>query len=265
MLSATEWMGQAVSESLATELSSDTDQASLPALDQMLEKGQTLDWAKLQTLSQQVQTGDITYVALVDEQGVIQLSDQLALIGETVSVFAETQIEADRWRNEAIWAVSTPIRYGQDGEQLGVLRLGVRRVRIETFLTESRSLFRLTGLIAILAAVLLAQAIGGAVTAPLRELAAGTQQVAAGDFEVQFSVNTNDELALLANSFNHMVAGLREREWLRDMFGRFVSHEVAEALRTGQVRLEGENRAASSSAISGGLPLAQSNVHRKRW
>jgi adenylate cyclase len=42
-----------------------------------------------------------------------------------------------------------------------------------------------------------------------------------------------------------MVIGLREREWLRDMFGRFVSYEVAEAIRTGQVRLEGENRVVS--------------------
>jgi len=41
------------------------------------------------------------------------------------------------------------------------------------------------------------------------------------------------------------VAGLQEREWLRDMFGRFVSKEVAEAIRTGQVKLEGENRVVS--------------------
>jgi adenylate cyclase len=50
---------------------------------------------------------------------------------------------------------------------------------------------------------------------------------------------------LLAGAFNQMVAGLREREWLRDMFGRFVSREVAEAIHTGQVRLEGENRVVS--------------------
>ncbi len=186
MLSAATWMGQAVSESLTPEFSV-TIQADLPALEQMLERGQTLDLAKLQSLIQQTQTDDIAYIALVDKKGVIQLSDQLALIGKTASVFAETQIEADRWRDEAIWAVSTPIRYGQDGEQLGVLRLGVRRVRIETFLKESQSLFRLTGLIAILAGILLAQAISGAVTAPMRELTAGTRRGADGDFEAEIN------------------------------------------------------------------------------
>jgi adenylate cyclase len=54
-------------------------------------------------------------------------------------------------------------------------------------------------------------------------------------------INGRDELSQLAGAFNEMVAGLREREWLRDMFGRFVSREVAEAIRTGQVKLEGEN------------------------
>jgi adenylate cyclase len=50
---------------------------------------------------------------------------------------------------------------------------------------------------------------------------------------------------MLASAYNQMVIGLREREWLRDMFGRFVSREVAEAIRTGQVQLEGENRVVS--------------------
>ena len=43
-----------------------------------------------------------------------------------------------------------------------------------------------------------------------------------------------------------MVAALQEREWLRDMFGHFVSQEVAEAIRQKQVRLEGENRVVSA-------------------
>ena len=123
--------------------------------------------------------------------------------------------------------------------------MALRLNRVEAFLDESRNLFRLTGLIAVLAGVLLAQAIGGAVTAPVRRLAADTRRVAEGDLTVQFRVDSKDELALLANAYNQMVVGLREREWLRDVFGRFVSREVAEAIRSGQVRLEGENRVVS--------------------
>ena len=241
MAPAAGWMGRALSEGLASE-----SLPGLPAsLDEMLNVVGTMDWTKLQELSEQTRGESVAYVALVDANGVIQFADQLSLIGETVPLPAETQIEETRWRDEEVWVISSPLRRGRDGERVGALRMGVRRSGVEAFLDESRNLFRLTGLIALLAAVLLAQAIGGAVTSPVRRLAADTRRVGRGDLSVQFRVEARDELSLLAAAFNQMVAGLREREWLRDMFGRFVSREVAEAIRTGQVRLEGENRVVS--------------------
>jgi len=260
MVTAAGWIGQAASESLDAELS-DLTSGQLPTLEDMLDMTQTLDLARLQELTEQMRSDDMAYTALVDERGTIVLSDQLALIGEEAPVWSDTRIEDATWRGEAVWITSTPLWRGQDGEQIGALRMAVRRNRVETFLDESRNLFRLTGLIAVLAGVLLAQAIGGAVTAPVRRLAAGTRRVAEGDLSIQFQVappprrretgvaadklHPRDELAILANAYNHMVAGLQEREWLRDMFGRFVSREVAEAIRSGQVRMEGENRVVS--------------------
>jgi adenylate cyclase len=123
--------------------------------------------------------------------------------------------------------------------------MGMGRAEAETFLDQSRLFFRLAGLVAVLAGLLLAQAVGGAVAKPVQTLAAGTRRIAAGDLDVHFDVGGRDQVAQLAAAYNAMVAGLREREWLRDMFGRSVSQEVAEAIRTGQVRLEGENRVVS--------------------
>jgi len=249
LVAAAEWIGQAASESFDA-----AGMETRPTLDELLEPETgffgknrvSLDLlARLQELSDQMRSDDMAYTALVNEEGTITLSDQLALIGEEVPLPSDTQIEETTWRGEDVWVVSTPLRKGQDGEQIGGLRLAMRRNRVEAFLDESRYLFQLTGLIAVLVGVLLAQGIGGAVTVPVRQLAAGTRRIAAGDLSVRFRVDTRDELALLANAYNQMVVGLREREWLRDMFGRFVSHEVAEALRTGQVRLEGENRVVS--------------------
>jgi len=246
LIAAAEWIGQAISESLDLDVA---DMPFLPTseddLQSLISNFQFLDLARLQELGDQMRSDDMAYTALVNEEGTITLSDQLALIGEEAPLPSDTQIEETTWRGEDVWVVSTPLRHGRDGEQIGALRMAVQRNRVEAFLDESRYLFRLTGLIAVLAGVLLAQGIGGAVTAPVRQLAAGTRRVAAGDLSVQFRVDTKDELALLANAYNQMVIGLQEREWLRDMFGRFVSHEVAEALRTGQVRLKGENRVVS--------------------
>lgn len=100
---------------------------------------------------------------------------------------------------------------------------------------------------------LVALAIGGGLivtfsrqlTNPLRELSQAAEKMASGKLDIRVTPRSNDEIGRLGEAFNHVAIGLQEREWLRDLFGRFVSQEVAEALRTGQVRLEGENRVVS--------------------
>ena len=241
LLAAVEWMGQALSETLGaeTDLPANFDFGTLD-----FDKLPALDIARLQELTD-ARTSELAYIALVNVDGIVALSDQLALVGEPAAIPTETTLADGNWRAAPIWVISTPIRRGREGEVVGALVVGAKTERLETFLAESRSLFNLVGVIALLAGVLLAQAIGGAVSAPVRTLAAGARRVAEGDLTTRFEVNTRDELALLASAYNHMVTGLQEREWLRDMFGRFVSQEVAEAIRSGQVKLEGENRVVS--------------------
>jgi len=173
------------------------------------------------------------------------LSDQLGLIGQQVGAPPETRITEDAWRGDSVWVVTTPLRIGRSGDQVGALHVAVRRDRVETFLEESRNLFRLAGVIAALAGVLLAQVIGGVVVLPARRVMPDSQGASRERQDLALDMRTRDELSLLNSAFNQMVLGLREREWLRDMFGRFVSREVAEAIRAGQVRLEGENRVVS--------------------
>jgi adenylate cyclase len=83
------------------------------------------------------------------------------------------------------------------------------------------------------------------ITFPLSELADVASELAAGDLSRRVAPRSGDEVGRLAATFNDMAIGLQEREWLRDMFGRFVSQEVADAIRTGQVQLAGENKHVS--------------------
>ena len=50
---------------------------------------------------------------------------------------------------------------------------------------------------------------------PIRDLAAGTERVAAGDFSQRLPVVQDDDLGALAASFNRMQAGLAERQRLQ--------------------------------------------------
>jgi adenylate cyclase len=92
--------------------------------------------------------------------------------------------------------------------------------------------------VGVLANALAARAIG----TPLREMAEVVRRVGSGDLEIAVVVDDAGEIGRLQDGVNQMVAGLRERDRLHDLFGRHVGPAVAqEALRHG-VTLSGEQR-----------------------
>lgn len=62
---------------------------------------------------------------------------------------------------------------------------------------------------------------------PIDEVRAGMARVGRGDYDVKIPVFDASELGLLQAGFNSMAEGLRERERLRDLFGRHVGRDVA--------------------------------------
>lgn len=84
--------------------------------------------------------------------------------------------------------------------------------------------------------------LAGTVAAPIRRLRVALDQVAGGRTDVSVPVNDGTEIGMLQTSVNQMVAGLRERQRMRDLFDRHVGSEVARhALETG-ASLSGEVR-----------------------
>jgi class 3 adenylate cyclase len=79
------------------------------------------------------------------------------------------------------------------------------------------------------------------VTHQLTEIRRATARVADDERGVRVPVLSIDETGALAASFNEMVAGLEERERLRDAFGAFVDPGVVErVMEQGTTDLEGE-------------------------
>lgn len=62
---------------------------------------------------------------------------------------------------------------------------------------------------------------------PISSIRGGLARVREGDFDVELGVWDSTEMGLLQAGFNDMAAGLRERERIRDVFGRQVGHDVA--------------------------------------
>ena len=78
------------------------------------------------------------------------------------------------------------------------------------------------------------------VVEPIQDLREGTERVTAGDLGVRVPVLGTDETGRLAESFNQMVAGLEERERLREAFGAFVDPQLAERVLEEGTVIEGE-------------------------
>ena len=80
---------------------------------------------------------------------------------------------------------------------------------------------------------------------PIESLRRAVGRVTEGDFEHGVTVDDGSEIGLLQAGFNQMLSGLRERERMRDLFGRQVGEDVVRlALQTG-VTLGGEAREAA--------------------
>jgi adenylate cyclase len=62
---------------------------------------------------------------------------------------------------------------------------------------------------------------------PLRDVTERMGHVGAGEYEIRTPVYDSSEIGILQAGFNEMVAGLAERERLRDLFGRHVGRDVA--------------------------------------
>jgi adenylate cyclase len=78
---------------------------------------------------------------------------------------------------------------------------------------------------------------------PLRDLAAGTERVASGDYSQRLPVVQDDDLGALAASFNRMQAGLAERQRLHAAFGTYVDPTLAaRLLEQGDDVFSGERR-----------------------
>jgi len=65
---------------------------------------------------------------------------------------------------------------------------------------------------------------------PVRELLIGTKAIEQGNLDIHIKVSSADEISLLADSFNHMVGELRQKEEITETFGKYVDPRIVKDL-----------------------------------
>ena len=171
-------------------------------------------------------------------------SDPAARPGEVVAL-APVVIQPLSWTFEDGFARATPIYRDRDGTWISAFAtvatdaagrpaaVLVINYPVEVFLDRLVALRRgvlnasvIGALLALVVGLLFARH----VTRPVAALTAAVARVAEGDTGRSLPVRSADELGRLTRGFNDMLEGLRQRDFIRSTFGRYVSPEVARTL-----------------------------------
>ncbi len=139
------------------------------------------------------------------------------------------RLAAADWEERPIRGYRIGLR-GAGGRVLGSALLGFSRVRLDAEIRRALRTNVLVTAAAFLLAVVGAWLMARQFVRPIRRIADAMARVAEGGLEQRLAVNRRDEVGVLADAFNVMTRGLRERERIRHTFARYVSDQVAERI-----------------------------------
>jgi class 3 adenylate cyclase len=118
------------------------------------------------------------------------------------------------------------------------------RLGVSDFLSGMPLVIGFLLVLSVVVAVRLATFVAQSVSGPLRQVNSAMERIGKGELDPSVAVVSNDEIGSLADGFNKMARGLRERDFLRNTFGSYVSPEVAaEILKSpDSLNIGGESR-----------------------
>jgi signal transduction histidine kinase len=141
-----------------------------------------------------------------------------------------SQFHPERAGADGLHEVTKPIREGN--RELARLRIGVSLARLRSEVRQMRVAIGALGALILGAGLLAVVLLSNVLTRPLRDVAAGAQQIAAGDLAHRVPEGRNDEIGQLASSFNDMAARVAERDAsLRQLSKRMLSIQEQERVR----------------------------------
>ena len=166
-----------------------------------------------EALSGTRQDKDVAYVIVTDPAG------------QTLASF-----HPERANDATLYRVQTPIR--DQGHEIARLHIGMSLARLHRQIVQMRVAIGVLSAIILGAGLAAVFLISNVLTRPLREVAAGAEQIASGDLTHRVPAGRADEIGQLAASFNDMAARLAERDAaLRELSKRLLAIQEQERVR----------------------------------
>jgi len=95
---------------------------------------------------------------------------------------------------------------------------------------QYRNAFALGAVLILIIILILIRLQVGKIVDKIEKLSKNAKKVAKGDYGNPIETDTEDEIGQLIHNYNSMVKGLKERDFIRDSFGRYIDPDFAKSL-----------------------------------
>jgi adenylate cyclase len=127
---------------------------------------------------------------------------------------------------------------------ISILSVGLFRLSSDASIEQQRILFSLFTVIIIasIAGMIITFLLASLFKNPIKDISLATERIKENNYNEKIQIYSNDEIGLLAESFNRMSIGLKEKDWIKDVFGKMVDPGVRDYLLSKELNLGGESK-----------------------
>jgi class 3 adenylate cyclase len=193
----------------------------------------------------------IRYALIVDNQDQIRAAGDISRVGQQFKLSDANRIDKQpgyqvhriKKNQSSLLDLEVPILTVSDTPiRLGAIHLGLSEDLIAQEIANMRNSLILISLITLVVGVIIAYLLAGLSMRPFRILVKGVRAIGAGDMDQHIKLKGKNEFAVLAEAFNDMALNLREKEFIKSTFERYVSKELVTDLlkRKDEIKLGGD-------------------------
>lgn len=186
--------------------------------------------------------GIISKNELPEPIGAIYQNPPPALLQGFVMPSSDKRPHLDQWGSTM--SGYAPV-LNRSGQSVGLLGIDMSLDRIESKLASIRHAGLVSLGLAATMAILMGWYFSRRVFRPLIQLQNALIRVGEGDYSQRLDVRGQDEIAASADSFNKMVLGLREKNWIKSSLGKMIGKEALNHILSNRLQLGGEIHVAT--------------------
>jgi PAS domain S-box-containing protein len=170
----------------------------------------------------------VRYVFVLDPNGKVVMHSDIAEVGKTYKDNLNRAAVNSKEpgcthlskQGEMHCDMFTPIQLSDI--RLGTVRLGYSHMAIEKEIANAKKQIFIIGLVTTIIGGAVAYLLASLISSPIKRITDATENVANGDLVTRLTITRNDEIGVLANSFNKMTEDLRRTTISKDYFDNII-------------------------------------------